>query len=89
MIEIELRLFGALRRWETRGEKLMIQLSEPTPVHGVKQALAAKLANFPGGAIDAALIADSAVADDTRILGPDEFVERKCVLSILPPVCGG
>lgn len=80
MIDITLRLFGAFRE---HGQTVVLTLPKGASAAEVKAAL--------GKAIpaDPALIADSALADDSTILPGDAVFDADTALAILPPVCGG
>ena len=81
MININMRLFGAFRKF---GESVTFSLPSGATVHQLKETLAAALNNA-----DPLLIADSAIANDHEIIGADHIFTQDCRLAILPPVCGG
>ena len=83
MIEVTVQLFGAFRKYEQRGVPLILRMEEPTRVADVKTAL------FQKWGESESLLWDSALADGTHILASDQILSRSCVVSILPPVCGG
>ena len=89
MIAVEIRLFGAFRKYESQCMPLRISINKPATIAKIKKALAEKFHEMVLNFSDAQLITDSAMADDYRILPLEEIVDRSCVLSILPPVCGG
>lgn len=89
MIELEIRLFGAFRRYEIRDVPLRVSVDKPATVEKIKWALAEKLRLHSAGFSDSQLVEDSALATDLRVLSPGERVNSSCVLSVLPPVCGG
>lgn len=80
IITVTLRLFGAFRE---HGEQLHLSLPAGSTVSAVKSALARQLPQ------EAALIADSALADDSSVLAEDAPLSAHATLAILPPVCGG
>lgn len=92
MIQIELRLFGVYRKYVKNSNILQFELDENhsaiTP-QAVKAWLAAYLSDFPASRSDIELIADSAIANERKILTPEEPILNSCSLAILPPVCGG
>lgn len=81
MIEFEIRLFGAFRKY---GEKVVFSLPAGASVHDIKNKLASELKLS-----DPALINDSAIANDNEIIGADAVFTMDSRLAILPPVCGG
>lgn len=90
MMEVEIRCFGAFRKYERAGgAPLRVRVAEGATVGEVKRALAATLADAVPGFSDGALVEDSALADDRRILAVSDRVDAPCTLMILPPVCGG
>lgn len=73
--------YGAFRNL---GDSTALEISLPTTISIIRMVMAAQLEGQHG-----LLARDSAIANDTDIL-PDAYViEEPCVLSILPPVCGG
>ena len=80
-ITLTIRLFGAFRKY---GDTLELRLEPGASVADIKSCLAQKLDTN-----DAALVADSAIANDNTIIGAGEVFEMDAVLAILPPVCGG
>ncbi len=89
MIEIEMRLFGAFRKYQQKS--VFLKLEAPASVDQVKIALAKRLAEVSPafGKNEEKLIQDSAIANDQEILLPHLMLHQSCCLSILPPVCGG
>ena len=92
MIQIELRLFGVYRKYVKNSNVLQFEMDEKkstiTP-QTIKARLAAYLSDFPSSHSDINLIADSAIANESKILNPEESILNSCSLAILPPVCGG
>lgn len=80
-IAIDIKLFGAFRKF---GKTLALKVPSGSSAGFVKEALSRML---KGG--EAALVFDSALADDKKILPDDHILETDAALSILPPVCGG
>ena len=80
---MKLRLFGAFKEM---GSELELDLSgqDSVTVSELRKLLAAKL----GGA-HAALVAQSAFGNQSKILGDGDLVRGTDELAILPPVCGG
>lgn len=80
-MKIVVEHYGAFR---SLGNNTVLEISLPTTVGIVRAAMAAQLEGQ-----HKLLAEDSAIANDADIL-PDAYViEEACVLSILPPVCGG
>lgn len=89
MIDIEVRLFGAFRRYEKDGPRIQLSVPVGTTVEQVKEQLALELrARFPAFSDDT-LIRVSAIADDRSVLDSKSTLSKSCSLAILPPVCGG
>jgi molybdopterin converting factor small subunit len=80
-IAITIRLFGAFRAY---GESVTFRAASGISVHDVKERLGKEL-----GLKDAALIYDSALANDDEIIGGNAVLTQDSLLAILPPVCGG
>jgi molybdopterin converting factor small subunit len=81
MIQIEIKFFGAFRKYEKGRVPLFVNLQEPITVEEVKLALKEQLGD--------PLIDDSALANETRVLSAKAVLTSSCSLSLLPPVCGG
>ncbi len=85
---LEVRLFGALKRFGERGI-IFVEAPPGSTVAAVRQAIQQHLEgqfvdSFPAGVFER-----SALANDTRVFAEmDEVVTGSC-LSLLPPVCGG
>ena len=92
MIQIELRLFGVYRKYVKNSNSVHFELDDSIAVitaHEIKKKLAIYLSQFPASHSDIELIADSAIANEKKILFPEEQILNSCSLAILPPVCGG
>lgn len=80
-INITITHYGAFRNL---GTDTKISILTPATIGTIRTALAEKL-----GDAYKLLVEDSVLASDTDIL-PDAYViDSNCVLSVLPPVCGG
>ena len=87
-IEVTIRLFGAFRKYDD-GKPLQLIVPASATVVVIKEKLGEALAKkFPAFS-DLALIGDSVLANDNRIMNPQDRLETGAVLAILPPVCGG
>lgn len=98
MINVEIKLFGAFRKYQKGSATVSLTLEPPLSVDQVKSALSSYLSQQAHTATSGAstskqeihqLVLDSALANDTEILTKDVMVDQSCRLSILPPVCGG
>ncbi len=86
VIEIELRLFGAFRDYQS---ELCLRVPKGTTV--------AQLKTIVGGILNArhadfrhqALLADSAIGSPRQVLADSTPLTETCELAVLPPVCGG
>lgn len=87
-ITITIQLFGGLRQYGDHNP-LVLQAKVGDTVLMIKARLQNTLiqscAHFDGED----LIARSALANETRILTPDEIINTSGILALLPPVCGG
>lgn len=80
-MKITIQHYGAFRNL---GDSTTLEMSVPTTIGSIRMAMAKQLEGQ-----HRLLVEDSAIANDTDIL-PDAYViDDPCVLSILPPVCGG
>lgn len=80
-MKIVIQHYGAFRNL---GDSTALDISLPTTIGIIRAAMAVQLEGQ-----HSLLVGDSAIANDVDIL-PDAYViEEPCVLSILPPVCGG
>ncbi len=84
MSEVEVRLFGAFRSFMRDASVVRLSVDGISTVAELKGALADRLGPELGP-----LVADSALADEDRLLSDDEAVVSGARLAILPPVCGG
>lgn len=89
MIELEFQLFGAFRKYDVQDSPLRLCLEGPATVEEIKSILVETLQSRRSNFTDSQLVIDSALANDRRVLSSHERVVASCVLSILPPVCGG
>lgn len=89
MIEIELKLFGSFRKYEKQGTPIRVSSVEPLSITHLKEILDSRFKELFERFSDSELIRDSAIADDTQVLGQNHVISRSCTLLILPPVCGG
>ncbi len=76
-ITLEIKLYGAFRK---QGESVTIAVPCGSDMAQVKEILAESLG---------ALVQDSVLANDDKILPNSYIFEQDAVISILPPVCGG
>lgn len=92
MIQIELRLFGVFKKYAKSGNTVSFDVNQSDTIltsQEIKSRLASYLSGFPASHLDIRLIADSAIANEKRILSSEEQIHNSCSLAILPPVCGG
>ncbi|MGK5082189.1 MoaD/ThiS family protein [Bdellovibrionota bacterium FG-1] len=80
MLKIELRLFGALRKYSD-GKTLALEIEGPIRLSEFKEFLEKNLGD--------PLVMDCAFAQDTTILAEDHELTQSGTLAVLPPVCGG
>jgi hypothetical protein len=78
-ITIRIKLFGALRERNEKGE-ISVQLPSGASLQELRLAAAPQLGE---------LIFESALADETCVLSEQTRLESPLLLAALPPVCGG
>lgn len=88
MIQIKLKLFGALRKFGT-GSVIEVQTVSGTSIGDFRNTVAMKLRELSPGVNDAGLVFDSAFANETAILSDDYILIKNTEIAVLPPVCGG
>ncbi len=88
MITLTFCLFGALRQFDA-GAPLILKLTEGANIAEVQHALCTELATRHPNFNQQALVAESAIANETEILRGDYHFTHDAQLAILPPVCGG
>lgn len=89
MIELEIKFYGAFRKYEDHSAPLYLSVESPASVKKIKNSLKEALQSRVSKFLDEDLLDDSALATQTRVLAPGDSISDSCVLSILPPVCGG
>ncbi|MCC7441565.1 MAG: MoaD/ThiS family protein [Bdellovibrionales bacterium] len=89
MIQVKVELYGAFRNCGWTEREVDISLSGPVTVAELRRAFAERLGELAPGFSFERLLGDSAFANDTRLLEPNDRIEASCRLAILPPVCGG
>lgn len=91
MIKVEIKMFGAFRKYENNKEITYFESTTPIKVEDLKNILSSKLAVLNKN--DSILIHDSALAHATvhnpSIIHKNTMIHESCTLVILPPVCGG
>jgi hypothetical protein len=91
MIQLEIRLFGAFKKYEIPEHRMELELDEPMNVARIKLLLSehfsSRIPTF--GEQGRNLVNDSALADEDEILNEESRIDRSCRLHLLPPVCGG
>lgn len=91
MIEIEMSLFGAFRKYHSAKTPIYLKLDAPATIDQVKIVLSRSLneMNSEFGSNGEQLVKDSALASESDVLLPNTIIRESCKLAILPPVCGG
>lgn len=87
--KLELRLFGAFRKYDRGQPVVFLEVAAGATGADVKQSLCKYLAQEFEDFDEAELVTESALANDKRVLLDEEFVDGLGRLAILPPVCGG
>lgn len=78
---VSIKSYGAFRRV---GDLSDLEIAEGITVGELKNLISKRL-----GGEESALVFDSVLANDQRILSDEDLVCAEDNLSILPPVCGG
>ena len=87
MTTVEIKAFGAFRGYFPSGA-FAVSLEAPFTVADLKRAIQSSLAGRFRD-FDEALVQDSALATDSRILRDQDVLNGDEDIAILPPVCGG
>ena len=87
--EIEMRLFGAFRKYEVNGPFIRLKLKNGATTVEIKEKIKSELKKQHPQFNEGSLVDDSAIANDEGIMGANDQVLKSCTLAILPPVCGG
>lgn len=88
MNEIEIKLFGAFRKYVPSGY-LKIQAMDNLTVIEIKEIIKMTLQKQIPGFSEVDLISESALATETEVLSEDMIIDLGHHLALLPPVCGG
>jgi molybdopterin converting factor small subunit len=86
-ITVRLRLFGAYRGVGD-GRETVLEAPAGISVAELRGLLSAHLERAAPG-FDRAVVPETMFAGETRVLPLTERLGSSCVLSVLPPVCGG
>ena len=81
-MEIEIRLFGAFRKYSEDNPFVRVEFSGPKSIAEIKKHLYQEIFKNE-------LVFDSRLATDDTMLEEDHLVSASCRLAILPPVSGG
>lgn len=88
MKEIEIKLFGAFRKYVPAG-KIKLQLDRQCSAlefkEKIHQALRLQFPNYT----EASLVFESALATNSEVLTEETMIDGHGNLALLPPVCGG
>lgn len=86
-IKLNIQLFGAFRKFHDKPISLTIRTN--ATASEAKRALGQELQNLNPAFTDFDLLEKSALADERRVLSPEDMLNTSANLAILPPVCGG
>lgn len=87
-MNVKVLLFGGFRKFGN-GREVEFSINPGSKVSDLRKMLALELSRLTPELSSEALIRDSAIANESRILSDHESIERPSTLAILPPVCGG
>lgn len=88
MREVEIKLFGAFRKYIPVG-KIKLHLPEHCTAFQLKQKIHEVLCERVVDYREPSLVFESALATESKVLAEDVLVEGASDLALLPPVCGG
>jgi len=88
MKQVEVRLFGAFRKYVPEG-RIQITIEEPCSIPVFKAVLFSQLQKIYPEFSDLNLVLESALADENIILTESSVIDVTRQLALLPPVCGG
>lgn len=88
MNEIEIKLFGAFRKYVPSG-RIKIQVLNQFTVLQLKEKINSVLQEQVPGFNEPSLVYESALATETEVLNEDALISNQRNLALLPPVCGG
>jgi molybdopterin converting factor small subunit len=89
MLRIDVRLFGALRKY-ANGAEISLEVPSGTTVSGLRSYLGDALRRGGAAFADQPLLDASVLADEEQILDDAQaLVADRISLAVLPPVCGG
>lgn len=89
MLEFEIKLFGAFRKYEEQGRPIHVRFDQPIQISQLKKGLLLEFQKRFPMFQDSDLISDSAIANESQVFSSDHLLSDSCTLFILPPVCGG
>jgi molybdopterin converting factor small subunit len=84
---LTIRMFGVFKNHHP--SHITLQIPDGSQVSAIKAALAEQLQQQSPNLFESDWLNQSVLANDQRILSPDEFIHGNATLAILPPVCGG
>ena len=91
MLQIDVRLFGAFRKY-SNGAEVTFEVPHGTTVSAVRKYLGEALRRGAAAFADQPLLDASVLADDDEILDDAQPLGSgadRISLAVLPPVCGG
>lgn len=88
MNEIEIKLFGAFRKYVPSGS-IKVQLPEQFTAGQLKEIIKCTLQQRAVGFNESSLVYESVLATESEVLTEDALVSDRHNLALLPPVCGG
>jgi molybdopterin synthase sulfur carrier subunit len=91
MLRVEVRLFGAFRKY-ANGSEVSLEVPRGTTVSALRKHLGEALRRGAASFADQPLLDASVLADDEEILDDAQPLGGggdRIFLAVLPPVCGG
>lgn len=88
MKEIEIKLFGAFRKYVPTG-KIKLPIDRPYTALQLKNKIHKALQEQIPNYAEPNLVFESALATEVEVLSEETVVSEMSHLALLPPVCGG
>ena len=85
---VEVRLFGALRRFGDAGI-VRVDVPENGSVREIRDLVKQELSRAFPGEFKGELVDKAALASEDRVMRSEEKIGAGRMLALLPPVCGG
>jgi molybdopterin converting factor small subunit len=88
MKTVEVKLFGAFRKWVPEGS-ISVELRDVDTARDLKRTIGRVIREQAPHFLESELVEESALATESQILLDDAFVYSEIGFALLPPVSGG